>query len=127
MGAVRAGDIRSFNIDGREFDPAPESNYTITLGGFQNEAAQTGNGRLHITQRRELAGIGDAAVSIDSERGDHEFISVRKNEGRVMPVTMTKTDGTTYAGELAIVGEIEENTGEGQLTMELRGTRFEQI
>ena len=30
---VRAGDIRQFTVGGREFDPAPESNWTIRLAG----------------------------------------------------------------------------------------------
>lgn len=127
MGVIRAGDIRQLIISGRELDPAPESNYTIRLGGFENETALTGNRQLHVTQRAQTAGIGDCAISVDPTRQDYEFIEELKNSATENPVTMTLTSGITYSGELVITGELEYNTGEGTLTMELRGRRFEQI
>lgn len=127
MSNVRAGDIRQFTFAGREYDPAPESNWTYNLGGFENENAVTGNGQLHTTQRRVVAGIGDAAISLDAERGDLETLKTLKDSGRAYPTTMTLTDGSTYSGELVIDGEFSTNSGEGQITLAFRGTRFSKI
>ena len=60
---VRAGDIRQFTVGGREFDPAPESNWTIRLAGVTNEVGLTGNGVAHVTQRKQTGGISDCAIS----------------------------------------------------------------
>jgi hypothetical protein len=125
--SVRAGDIRQFTVGGREFDPAAESNWTIRLGGFNNEVALTGNGVAHVTQRRQTAGIADAEVSADPSRQDLEYLQDIKDSGETVPVNMTLVDGTTYSGSLYIVGELEHNTGEGTVSMELRGSKFEQI
>jgi hypothetical protein len=127
MATVRGGDIRQVTIDGREFDAAAGSSWTYKLGGFDNETTINGNGVLTVTQRRMTAGIGDAAISIDPERGDLEFIQALKNSGRAVPVTMTLADNSTYSGSLVVTGETQANAGDGQTTLELRGSTFERI
>ena len=124
---VRAGDIRQFTINGREFDPAPETNATIMLAGFRNESAPTGNGEQHTTQRRKLGGIDGMSVSLDNTRQDLEFIQGISDAGTPVPVTLTLADGITYAGELAIEGDVNPNSGEGTLELAFRGKTFEQV
>ena len=128
MGAVRAGDIRQLVIKGREFDVrGGDANVNVKLGGFVNEASSNGNGELHITQRRELAGFSDCPISIDDTRQDLEFIQAISNVGAPEPVTMTLTSGEVYAGALVPIGDIMKATGDGTLSLEMRGKRFEQI
>lgn len=124
---VRAGDIRSFTVDGREFDPAPETNVTIILSGFNNESAPTGNGKAHTTRRRKLGGIDGMSVSLDNSAQDLEFVQAIADEGDPVTVTLTLADGVTYSGQLATEGEINPNMGEGTLELSMRGTTFEQI
>lgn len=124
---VRAGDIRQFTVGGREFDPAPESNWTIRPAGVTNEVGLTGNGVAHVTQRKQTGGVSDAAISVDNTRQDLEYLNDLKNSGEATPVNLTLIDGTTYSGALYIVGDLEENTGEGTVTLEMRGAKFEQI
>lgn len=124
---VRAGDIRQFTVGGREFDPAPESNWTIRLAGVTNEVGLTGNGVAHVTQRKQTGGISDCAISIDPTRQDLEYINDLKNGGEATPVNVTLVSGTTYSGALYVVGDVEYNSGEGTATLEMRGAKFEQI
>lgn len=125
--SVRAGDIRQFTVGGREFDPAPESSWTIRLAGMTNEVALTGNGVPHVTQRQQTGGISDCAVSIDPSRQDLEYLNGIKNSGEPTPTNLTLINGTTYSGALYIVGDLEQNSGEGTATLEMRGAKFEQI
>lgn len=124
---VRAGDVRQFILAGREMDPAPESNWNVKIVNFENESAPTGNGQLHTTQARTLPGIGDCAISCDQSRDDHEYIKSLNDDGEAFPVSLTLVDGTTYAGELAIDGEVQHATGDGTVGFSLRGAKFEKI
>lgn len=126
MGAIRAGDIRQFIIDGREFDPAPESDWNDMLGGFSNEYGLTGNGQSHITQSREPAGV-DAIVSVDVERGDKEFIKELRDNGTEFPYTLTYANGETYSGVGVITEEVQYSARDGQMTLNIRGPRLERI
>jgi hypothetical protein len=124
---VRAGDIRQVTIQGREFDPAPETNVTIILAGVTNENASTGNAGMHTTQRRKLGGFDALTLSIDSGRQDYEFIQEIANLGETVPVTITLASNVTYSGALAVEGELTHNAGEGTLELAMRGPRFEVI
>lgn len=124
---VRAGDIRQFTIQGREFDPAPETDVTIILAGFNNESQPTGNGQLHTTQRRKLGGFDGMTVSLDNGRQDLEFIQSIGDAGAEVPVTLTLADGVTYSGQLTLEGELQPNMGEGTVEIGMRGKVFEQI
>jgi hypothetical protein len=127
MAAVRGGDIRQFILDGRELDPAAESEWNVMLGGRENETAISGNGSLHVTQKRVPSKVTGCAISCDNERGDHEFLHDLKEAGEPVPCTLSLADGTTYSGSLVVSGEVAGNTGNGQVTFELAGARLEKI
>ena len=126
--AVRGGDIRGFTWYGRSFDPAGgDGNVNIDLGGYTNEAAPTGNGALHVNQRRKLAGFSDMAISVDDARQDIEFLQGKANAGVPGPCTLTLASGIVYSGNLLPIGELAKAGGDGRATLEGRGMKFEQI
>lgn len=128
MGAVRAGDIRQLTIKGREFDvQGGDANVNVDLGGYSNEMAITGNGNPHVTQRRKPAGFSDCPVSVDDGRQDLEYLQQIADGGEPVPVTITLASGMTYSGALVPVGDLAKATGDGTLSLEMRGARFEQI
>jgi hypothetical protein len=124
---IRSGDIRQFTIQGREFDPAPNTSVNVMLSGMTNENQSTGNGQLHTTQRRKLGGFDGMTLSIDASRQDYEFLQGISNAGVPVPVTMTLPGNQTYAGDLNVEGEIGHNAGDGTLELTMRGKTFEQI
>ncbi len=125
---VRAGDIAQLMIQGRELDVKGEdANVNIDLGGFSNEAGISGNGTMHVTQRRKVAGFSDCPVSIDDERQDLEYLQAIVDLGLLVPVTITLASAITYAGSLIPVGDLAKATGDGTLSLEMRGPKFEQI
>ncbi len=125
---VRAGDIRQLMIKGRELDVKGEdANVYIDLGGFSDEAGINGNGSMHITQRRKVAGFSDCPISIDDSRQDLEYIQEIVDAGELVPITITLASGITYSGSLIPIGDVAKATGDGTLTLEMRGAKFEQI
>lgn len=125
---VRGGDIRSFTWYGRSFDPAGgDGTVNIDLGGYTNEASMTGNGALHVNQRRKAAGFSDLKISVDDARQDIEFLQDKANAGVPGPATITLASGIVYSGNLLPIGEIVKAGGDGTATLEGRGARFEQI
>lgn len=127
MATIRGGDIRSFKIKGREFEPAPEAAFELMLSGYDNTYTATGNGKAVGVQRRVLGGMDGVEVSIDNSRGDLEYLIDLKNTGNVVPVNLTLADGSAWTGSLGIEGEFRFNTGEGRASFALRGPKLEQI
>jgi hypothetical protein len=110
-----------------EFDVAPESNVTYRLAGFTNETAPTGNGSAHTTQRRKLGGFESLPLSVDASRQDVEFLQDLADAGEAIPMFMTLASNITYGGSLTIQGEIDPNTGDGQVEIGALGPVFEQL
>ncbi len=127
MATVRGGDIIQVMLFGREFDVAADSNVTYRLSGRQNESTPTGNGGMHTTQRQKLGGFDSLPISVDPSRGDVEFLQEKANAGEPGPCSMTLINGITYSGNLTIQGEIDPNTGDGQVEISALGPKFEKI
>ncbi len=125
---VRGGDIRQVTIKSREFDVKGEdANVNIDVGGYTNTVGLNGNGTLHTTQRRKPAGFSDLPLSLDDIRKDLEFLQGIADSGDAVPVSMTLASGKTYSGSLVIIGDIAKATGDGTMSIEMRGAKFEQI
>ena len=127
MATVRAGDIRQLIINDREFDPKVGGAITYRLAGYENESEATGNGGLHTSQTRKLGGFEAAEVSLDSSKGDLEFLQEFANSGEPGNCSMTLASGVTYAGNLTIQGAIDAATDAGSAEIAALGSVFEQI
>jgi len=128
MAAVRGGDIRQLTIQGREFEvKGGDANVNVDLGGFSNEIDFAGNGVMMTRQRRKAAGFSDCLILIDDSRKDMEYLKGLADAGNPVPVNMTLASAITYSGSLTIIGDLVKATGDGTLTLEMRGAKFEQI
>jgi hypothetical protein len=128
MAAVRGGDIRQLTIQGREFEvKGGDANANVDLGGFSNEIDFAGNGVVMTRQRRKAAGFSDCPILIDDSRKDMEYLKGLADAGNPVPVNMTLASAVTYSGSLTIIGDLVKATGDGTLTLEMRGAKFEQI
>ncbi|KKL99367.1 hypothetical protein LCGC14_1815100, partial [marine sediment metagenome] len=87
----------------------------------------TGNGGMHTIQRLKLGGFDSLPLSVDSSRGDVEFLQGKADAGEPGPCSMTLINGEAYAGNLALQGEIDPNTGDGQVEITALGSKFELI
>lgn len=126
MATVRGGDVTYFNFAGREFDIAAEANITYRLGGKIVENKVTGNGKRYSITRMALSGIDAIPIILKPERADLEFLQSHA-DGEAQPLQWTLAPGVAYSGDMAIEGELDANTGEGQVEVTFRGENFEQI
>lgn len=128
MPVVKSGDIRQFVVGGRELQvKSGDANINIRLGGFANEAQPGGSGSILLMQRRKLAGFSDCPVLIDSPQQDLEYLQGLADTGDLVPTNITLASGIVYSGQLVPVGDLDHASGDGTLSLEMRGPKFEQI
>ena len=127
MATVRSGDITQLTIAGREFDPTADANVTYRTNGWMNENTPTGNGGLHTKRTRKLGGFDSLPLSVDTSKKDLEYLQGLADAGEPVPMAMTLSSGDIYAGDLVIEGELDANTGDGQVEVTALGPKFEQI
>ena len=123
---LRSGDITQFSYAGREFDIKGGANVTYRLSGITMENKPTGNGGREAMGTVKLAGIDAMPISNDVDKKDYEFLQ-GKADGESYPINMTLIDGTTYSGNMAIEGDLDANTGDGQVEASFMGETLEQI
>lgn len=129
MATLRGGDVRQFVYNGREYGVAVDSEWTYhpgRNGRAENETAILPNGELSTTQRLRPVGISSGTLSIKHGGGDAEALQSAAKTGNANPCTMTLVDGTVYAGQLVLNGELAPNSN-GQIEFVALGATFERI
>jgi hypothetical protein len=127
MATVRAGDILQILIYDREFDPKIGASVNYHKSGRNNESRPTGNGGLETTQTIMLGGFDSLPISLDPSKKDLEYLQNAADSGEPGNCAMTLINGTTYGGQLVIQGELNANSGDGQIDITALGPVFEQI
>lgn len=129
MGAktVRAGDIKQIIIHDREFDPKEGSSTTFRTAGYKNESSSTGNGGISTKQNRKLGGFDSVGISLDNSKGDLEYLQEKADSGEAGNSSITLADGSTYAGDLVIQGEIDASSDGGSTEITALGVKFEKV
>lgn len=104
--AAIGGSIESCSIDGRNFSVAADADASRKLGGFENETPVNGDGTVRIVATRVGWAITGLTLSIDKDKGDHEFLQSIVNRKAVVPITVTFADDSTYGADGTITGEV---------------------
>ena len=126
MATIRGGDIDQFVFAGREFDVAAEANITYRLSGKTPENRMTGNRKRYALTRNKMGGMDAVPIIINAERAYLEFLQSHA-DGEAYPLQISLASGVVYSGDMALEGELDGNTGEGQAEATFRGENFEQI
>jgi hypothetical protein len=125
--AVRGGTPLGLTVNGKTFDIAADANPTVMTGGFENEAAITGNGNLHVNRNRKLAGFEGLDISIDPSRGDFEYLQQLADNGEPVNVVLTLASGKSYGGFLSVDSTLEYAGGDGTASLSMHGKKFEAL
>lgn len=129
MSTLRGGDVRQFVYGGREYGVAVDSEWTYhpgRNGRAENETGILPNGELSTTQRLRPVGISSGTLSVKPGDGAPEQLQEDAKSGEAKPCTMTLVDGTVYAGQLVLNGELAPNSN-GQVEISVLGSTFERI
>jgi hypothetical protein len=124
MAAV-GGSIESVSLDGRTFAVPADAETQRNLGGFSNEVLANGDGSARIQKTRQPWSISGLQVSIDDDRGDHEFLQALANRKDFFPVAITYASGAVYQGSAIIAGGegLQVNTQNQTAELTLSGPR----
>lgn len=115
------GSIESVALNGRIFSVAADAEAQRKLGGFENEVQANGDGSARIIKTRVPLSISGLTVSIDDDRGDHEFLQSLANRQDFFPMAITYASGSVYQGRCIISGELQVSSQNTTASMDLFG------
>lgn len=101
------GSLIGLTLDGRVFPIAADADANRKLGGFENEMQANGDGSARLIKNRVLGGIDGLTLSMDDDRGDHEFLQALTDRNGFFPIALTYASGNVYQGTGQIVGETQ--------------------
>jgi hypothetical protein len=116
-----SGPVESITIAGRRFPTDGEDAGKIKLSGFKNEVKFNGDGSKRMIRSRVPGSISDLNVQVTHQNKDLEYMRDKQSTSDFFDVSLTLTDGTTYAGSMQFVDEIEEDTQQGTVSISLEG------
>lgn len=116
------GSIESVSIDGRLFAVAADNEAQRKLGGFENEVQANGDGTARLIKTRVPLSISGLTVSIDDDKGDHEYLQDLADGNDFFAITITLASGKTYSGKAQIVGELQVSTQNATASFDLVGS-----
>ena len=93
--AAIGGSIQEVSIGGRIFPVAADADATRKLGGFSNEIQPNGDGSARKVMTRQAWEIGGLTLSLDADRGDHEYLQSVADAKSYVDITVTEASGVT--------------------------------
>lgn len=118
---MSGGSIESVEIRGRTFAVTADADAKVVLGGFKKEVKINGNGTRRTVKTRVPWSISGVSISLDSDKGDHEFLQQIADQSEDVPVVLTYADGTSYQGKGTLVDDLEGSTMESTAECKLSG------
>lgn len=115
------GSIESVGLDGRTFAVAADAEAQRKLGGFENEVQANGDGSARVIKTRVPLNIDGLTLSVDDDRGDHEFLQALANRRDFFPITITYASGAVYQGRAIITGEMQASSQNTTASVSLSG------
>jgi hypothetical protein len=119
--ANASGPVESITLSGRRFPCDGEDTVNIQLSGTRNEVKSFGDGQKRVVKSRGNGKIEGLNVGIDDSNQDLEYLQGLQDRLVVFDVSLTKCDGTVYAGAMQLTGDIITDGKEGLAGITLEG------
>lgn len=120
MSAI-GGPIESISLDGRNFAVAADADVNRKLGGFENEVQPNGDGSARVVMSRVPWSLDGLTLSVDDDRGDHEYLQALQDSGDLFPIAVTFASGNVYQGVGQITGELQYSSQNSTAGVSLAG------
>ena len=120
MSAV-GGSIEEVSLAGRSFPVAADADSNKKLGGFENEVQANGDGSARLIKTRVPFNVDGLTLSIDDDRGDHEYLQELANRKDFWPLTATYASGAIFQGTGQITGEMQVSSQNQTAAVSLSG------
>lgn len=115
------GSIESVSLDGRLFAVDGGAEAQRKLGGFENEVQANGDGSARLIKTRVPLSIDGLSLTIDDDRGDHEFLQALANRKDFYAISITFASGAVYQGTAQITGEMQYSSQNSVASVSLMG------
>ena len=116
------GSIVEVSVDGRSYKAANDADGATKFGGYENEFQANGDGQTgRLIQTRVGWSFSGAAIAIDDQNGDLEFLENIKALGRFVPIKFVYADGTVRSGSGNITGELAVSSMSGTADVTFEG------
>ena len=116
------GSIESVNLNGRTFPVAADADVNRKLGGFENDVQANGDGSGRLIKTRVPFNLEGLQLSMDDDRGDHEFLQDLADTKGFFPINITYASGSVYQGSGQITGEFQAASQAATAAVNLMGT-----
>ena len=115
------GPITELSWAGRTFKSAGDASVSIGLGGKTNAIEPNGDSSARTIQTVIPWSCEGAAVNIDPDNGDQEFLQERTDAGLDEIFTVTLASGAVYQGKGTAVGELKYDTSKATAAINFGG------
>lgn len=115
------GPITELSWAGRSFKSAGDASVSIGLGGKTNANESNGDSSVRVIQTVAPWSCEGAALNIDPDNGDQEFLQERTDAGAKEIFTVTLASGVVYQGKGTTVGELKFDTSKATAAINFGG------
>jgi len=115
------GSVKTITINGREMPATADADFTIKIGGYENEVSPNGNRTSRIIKTAVAPSGGGLVVECDNNLGDHEFLQSVADGNGFVPFGITYAGGEVYQGEMIITGELSYSTQNATCSFDVMG------
>lgn len=122
------GSITSISFNGRQFSVPADSDYSMKIGGFENEVLANGDQSARLIKTRVPLSITGITLAIDDSLQDLEFLQDLANAKVLFDMVVELASGAFWTGRAQITGELVLSTqaatsgfdimGEGKLVQQ---------
>ena len=116
------GPFTSHTLNGRRFVCDAEDTAQLQIQGRNNEVKPNGDGSNRVIQSRVPGSLEGTNIVFDLNNGDDDYLIELKNSGVFFDYSGTANDGTVWAGNVQITGELKFDYKEGTVPVTLMGT-----
>lgn len=100
------GSITSISFNGRQFSVPADADYSMKLGGYENEVSANGNGSARLIKTRVPLAITGVQVSIDDTLQDLEFLQDLADSKEFFDMVVELASGAFWTGRAQVSGEL---------------------
>jgi hypothetical protein len=115
------GSIESVNLDGRTFSVAADADVNRKIGGYENEVQSNGDGSGRLIKTRIPFNLEGLQLSVDDDRGDHEYLQALANRNNFFPQNLTYASGAVWQGDGQLTGDLQYSSQAATATVNLSG------
>jgi hypothetical protein len=119
--SATGGSFQQVSIGGRLFAVAADADVTKKLGGFTAEVQPNGDSSARLILTRAAWEIAGLNLSLDNDRGDHEYLQNLIDNKRFVDISATEASQVTWQGTGTVTGDLVASSMSATVAVTLGG------